>query len=432
MFKAKSIILLILAVVGATTFFWVGRFTAEPPRFEASAGDNIEQAWQDFIRAQNETLALMQATDFYGNDQEKAEAYRGVLYSLVGAIKSGALLEHRQPRFAKSIDWTSKSGMDNPDNNYFVALIDDAAAYRISGTRGTTKNLTFQLVIGQPGVGNAGTSTNVSLLNATEMHFEADGRYEIYVGAENPKGHHNWLKTAPGAEALLVRFSHSDWSTEQVGELDIELLGEQGISAAPLSTSIMAEKLRKAAVHLYDRNATWVGYSKMILNMLAANTLATARATQGGLVGQYSSLGNWDFGDDQAMIISVAAGNSSYQSIVLGNLWFVSLNYESRTSSFTLDQAYKSSDGLYHFVISHKDPGIQNWLDTEGHQRGLINLRWQGMSGPLLEHQQPSARLVPFAQLAKELPTDALGFDSEQRFEQIRARRKALHKRFQG
>ena len=432
MFKAKSIILLILAVVGATTFFWVGRFTAEPPRFEASAGDNIEQAWQDFIRAQNETLALMQATDFYGNDQEKAEAYRGVLYSLVGAIKSGALLEHRQPRFAKSIDWTSKSGMDNPDNNYFVALIDDDAEYRISGTRGTTKNLIFQLVIGQPGVRDAGTSTNVSLLNDTEMHFEADGSYEIYVGPDNSSNHNNWLKTAPGAEALLVRFSHSDWSTEQVGELDIELIGEEGISAPPLSTQAMAEKLRNTAVHLYDRNATWLAYSKMILDMMPANTIAKARSTKGGLVGQYSSLGNWDFGDDQAMIISVAPANSSYQSIVLSNLWFVSLDYESRTSSFTLDQAHKSNDGLYHFVISHKNPGIQNWLDTESHQRGLINLRWQGMNGPLLDHQQPSARMVPFKQLAKELPSDALGFDSGQRFEQIRARRKALHKRFQG
>lgn len=412
--------------------FALGRFTTPAPTFDIQEGGDIAQAWQEFIRAQNETLELFLSTGFAGNDQELAEAYRGVLFSLVGAIRAGVFQEHKQPKFLKSIDPTSKNGMDNPDNSYFVALIDDESKYRIFGTRGSTKNLFFQLVIGQPGVRGAGTSSNVSVLADTDMQFNQDGSYEIYVGPDNPDNHSNWLETAPGAEALIVRYSHSDWNIEQIGELDIELIGEQGIPAPPLTSQAMAEKLRDSAVYLYDRNATWLNFSKMVSKMVPANTIPKARPTQGGLVGQYTTMGSWDFSGDQALIISLAPGNSSYQSIALNNLWFVSLNYESRTSSLTLDQAYRSSDGLYHFVISHKDPGIQNWLDTEKHQRGLINLRWQGMTDELTEDQQPAVRLVPFDQLEKLLPADALGFDSAQRFEQIRERRRAVHKRFKG
>jgi len=29
-------------------------------------------------------------------------------------------------------------------------------------------------------------------------------------------------------------------------------------------------------------------------------------------------------------------------------------------------------------VISAQDPKVQNWLDTGGHEKGLIMIRWQG------------------------------------------------------
>ena len=51
-----------------------------------------------------------------------------MLYTIVGSIKSGALMSHEYPRAMRGVDWTSKAGLDNPDNNYFFALLDDEAA----------------------------------------------------------------------------------------------------------------------------------------------------------------------------------------------------------------------------------------------------------------------------------------------------------------
>ncbi len=425
-----------VVVVIAVVAFLFGRLSAPAPTFEAGASaeldDDLSAAWGDFIRAQDEALQLMQASEFFGDDQERAEAYRGVLYALVGAIKTGGLMDRDRPRFMRAVDWTSKSGLDNPDNKYYLALIRDDAEYRVTGTRGTTKSLVFQLLVGQPGVRGAGTSTHVSMLDARDMAIDQNGRFEIYIGRNDPGQGRNWLRVGDGAETLIVRFSHGDWDREQAGRLRIERIGSEGEAAPALDSRQMAFRLRDAATTLFDRTATWLDFAGKAWRFMPRNEVSQARETRGGLVGQYSAFGSFELGPDEALIVTTHPSNADYQGIELGNLWFVSFDYETHTSSLTTDQAYLSSDGRYHFVVSARDPGIQNWLDTERHRRGLIMLRWQGLDAALNDTQQPSARIVKLDQLRAELPDDTPDFSVEQRREQIRKRRLHTQQRFDG
>jgi thiamine kinase-like enzyme len=194
----------------------------------------------------------------------------------------------------------------------------------------------------------------------------------------------------------------------------------------------MAQGLRDAAVSLFDRNATWLQTAQRAWTLMPRNSVSPARPSQGGLVGQYSAFGSWQLDNDQAIILSTAPSTAEYQGIELGNLWFVSLEYETRTSSLTLDQMECSDDGRCYAVISHRDPGIQNWLDTEGHPRGLIMLRWQGLTEDLPDALQPTAILVDFEHIRDALPADVAMFTAEQRKVQIRARRAAIQGRFRG
>ena len=212
-----------------------GSFGSEPSQTQVD--DPLDAAFEGFLQAQRDTLALYKTHSNFDDPLARAEAYRGLLYTIVGSIKAGALMSHDYPRTMRGVDWTSKAGLDNPDNNYFFALLDDEGSYRLTGKRGNTTQLIFQLVIGVPGVGDAGSSTNVSVLYADEMEMDDDGNFEIIVSPERPEGVANWMKNAPGAESLLVRFTHSDWEKERLDHVCVRDFG------ALLYNTYMVKKL---------------------------------------------------------------------------------------------------------------------------------------------------------------------------------------------
>ena len=426
---------LLISVLLLAAGFLAGRLSAPPSRFEpgAIAGDDpLEQAWENFISSQRESLSLLRNSEFYGDDQERAEAYRAVLYNLVGSIRYNALLDARYPRFARAVDWSSKSGLDNPDNNYYVAKILGDASYRVSGSRGSTTGLVFQVLEGEPGVGQAGTSTTISQLDAADLAIDADGNFEIILSPEDPGDAANWLSNRPGAGTLLVRYTHADWSKERAGRLNIERIGAAGEPAPPLTPNRMAQGLESAAISLFDRTSTWLTYAGRAWQLMPRNGISAARPTRGGLEGQYSAFGSWELDNDQALVITTWPGIADYQGLQLGNLWFASLDYETRISSLSSAQLSCAPDKPCKAVIAHRDPGVANWLDTGGHRRGLIMLRWQGLDGDLADSRQPGAELVPLAELMDSLPPNEPLLDADQRREQRNQRRLETQRRFDG
>src|SRR5262249_7121333 len=137
----------------------------------------------------------------------------------------------------------------------------------------------------------------------------------------------------------------------------------------------------------------WTDFVGTLLEILPKNGFPAPRPTQDGLPGQFSALGQFQIGDDEALVVTLAPTDARYQGFMVGNLWFESFEYANRQSSLTSAQAELGSDGRYHYVISATDPGVANWLDTEGHQRGLMFLRWQGLGAGFVP-AQPGATLV--------------------------------------
>jgi len=152
------------------------------------------------------------------------------------------------------------------------------------------------------------------------------------------------------------------------------------------------------------------------------------RPTPGGLVGQYSAFATFELNHDEALVLTSYPSDADYQGIQLGNRWFTSLDYETRISTLTPKQSYQSSDGAYHYVISHHDPGIQNWLDTESHNQGLIMMRWQGKSAA--PPKAPIMRMVKLNSIKTLLPEGTPEFSKTDRRRQIYQRQMAAKKRF--
>ena len=55
-------------------------------------------------------------------------------------------------------------------------------------------------------------------------------------------------------------------------------------------------------------------------------------------------------------------------------------------------------DGSFRMVIAHRDPGVSNWLDTEGRPFGMVFWRFFLPEGPI---ETPRAEVVPVDTVAR-------------------------------
>jgi hypothetical protein len=155
---------------------------------------------------------------------------------------------------------------------------------------------------------------------------------------------------------------------------------------------------------LLSRLRTFLAFPEWFYLNLPVNTLTEPRRTPGGLATQYSSVGHYELDADTAMIITVPRSDAPYQGIQLGSLWYISLDYINHQTSLTTDQARTDPDGLIRFVVSERDPGVANWLECTGHQRGYLQIRWQRLARELTAADGPTVELVGVDQVVDRLP----------------------------
>jgi hypothetical protein len=65
-----------------------------------------------------------------------------------------------------------------------------------------------------------------------------------------------------------------------------------------------------------------------------------------------------------------------FANVMLWNMHLQTLEYRFRRTSLNRAQMRLGADGAFRVAIAHRDPGIPNWLDTEGHVLGLIFWRF--------------------------------------------------------
>ena len=141
--------------------------------------------------------------------------------------------------------------------------------------------------------------------------------------------------------------------------------------------------------------------------------------------------GWFDLADDEAMVVTAWPVGADYQGIQLMDLWMESLEYANRQTSLTTDQAQPDDDGAFRFVISSRDPGVANWLDTVGRRRGLVFLRYDGVTGSTFDPgRRATGEKVRLADLEAHLAADTARASADERRRAIASRRKHVQIRF--
>jgi hypothetical protein len=80
------------------------------------------------------------------------------------------------------------------------------------------------------------------------------------------------------------------------------------------------------------------------------------------------------------------------------------MDFVNHQTSLTADQAQVDPDGMLRFVISERDPGVANWLETTGHPRGYLQIRWQRTAREFTPADGPQVEKVRIDDLAQKLP----------------------------
>jgi hypothetical protein len=318
-------------------------------------------------------------------EQELAEGLDYLAGSIRSAIQMAFDYDLEHPVLINPTHQYSRQGLDNPDAIYFNAYLTEGASYVVSGRRGTTADLSFQIMAGT--YSSSGAPDTLAAFDDRALEIASDGSFEWRFGPE--------LGLRKGS-TLIVREVYSDWLAEDRGTLRIQRLDTAGVPRAPVSVERIEKRYAVAAKMLTGRLSTWFAFPEWFTYKEPVNTLTVPAVTPGGLTTQFSSIGHYALADDEALLVEVPASDAPYQAIQVGSKWYVSTDYEHHQTSLTAAQSARSGDVL-RYVISAQDPGIANWLETNGHAAGVMMLRWQRTDQA---PGGPSVSVVPFSSLA--------------------------------
>ncbi|MGA8255317.1 MAG: hypothetical protein WB767_01955 [Nocardioides sp.] len=379
---------------------------------------NLTQPLQDAIAEAEELIAN---APFIKTEQDRLEGYAYLSGRIRMAMQTAFDYDLERPLFINPTHQFSRQGLDNPDAVYFHADIREGIEYVIRGRRGTSADLSFQVMGGSYSADSAATS--LMAFDERELDIADDGTFEFTYVAE------------PGAKTLIVREVFCDWDTEERGTLTIERVDTWGKPARPLTEEMLAKRYQVAARSLTSSIQTWFAFPNWFQYKEPVNTLTAPQSTPGGLSSQRSSIGHYELADDEAMIVTVPkCDDCTYQAIQIGSDWYASTDYETHQTSLTKAQAVTDPDGKMRFVVSEHSPAgeghaIANWLETTGHRTGAMMLRWQQLTRDLSQDADgPTIDIVPLADVAKHLP-HYQPITTEEYAERIAARQRSVARR---
>jgi len=384
-----------------------------------------------FAEAVREAERIIVAAPHVRGEQDLREGYDYLAGSIRAAVQAAWSYDRDFPYFIRSATPYTKVGLDNPDTLYFSARIRDDAEYIVTGRRGTTADLSFQVMNGDYSPVNVPDS--LTAFDDRDIALGADGTYELRFGPGPADPARNRFALGSGASMLLVREVFSDWAAERAGSIRIQRADRIGAAPAFPTIDDVAKRYAVAGKILVGQLRAFLQFPEWFYLKLPVNTLTEPRLTPGGLSTQYSAVGHYDLRDDQAMIVTVPASGMPYQGIQLGSMWYISLDFINHQTSLTAHQARVDPDGRIRFVISERDPGVANWLECTGHPRGYVQLRWQRVTRALGPEDGPAAEVVPFAEIPSRLAHyDAARVTPEQWRQRIAARQAAVAERMLG
>jgi hypothetical protein len=362
------------------------------------------------------------------NDAEiRQEVGRLALASFAGPALQTLSADGDHPFFLPQLNMLLFAGQPNPDTFYRFTEITSGGIYRIRGKRGSLRIATIGEMSPRILVDGTDQSTPIKAYHdINSLNVDADNRFDVILSPERPAGYTgDWWQLQPTTTRLLLRMVNSDWEKEQDPTISIERVDAPAPRPRP-SAAEMENRLRALPREIKFLATLFVDKVEQLRRDGYNNKLCVFDVSgMGGLKGQFYYEGAYELGDDEALVIEAKAPNCLYRSIMLTNETYDTIDWYNNHSCLNGSQSQPDADGMLRYVVSARDPGVPNWLDTAGHPRGLIQGRWMNADAQPL----PAVKKVLFSDVRKMLPPDTPVVTAQERNRMVRDRRAALQQR---
>jgi Protein of unknown function (DUF1214) len=247
--------------------------------------------------------------------------------------------------------------------------------YRVTGTRGSTAYLGFQVL--------AGTGLTprrmAGYLSDTDLKGDSGSFTLVFSAVEPPAGNlgaAQWIPIPPDASSIVVREYIGDANTEEPATMDIECLDAEPLQ--PITDADAAEQFTAMAWTIVKLTTLHRTVKPEL--MTQPNTLLTAEAAELGSADTTPDnlymIGTFALEPDESLVLEFNPPDTRYWNVTLESIWHECLEPKHRHSSVTNKALRPDADGIARIAIGAKDFGHGHWLDTGGRRRGFVVLRW--------------------------------------------------------
>lgn len=379
---------------------------------------SVSDAEEQFTQAFRETVRLH--CDDWPEEAAPLNPFEGFRQSL--RLTSAGHLQFLEsdpayPLLVKNQSLQRQMQLPAADAVYHWTKVDGRFNYRLRGDRGSAH--IFQIALYEGSSSRYPDFTVVSTSDSLDNpELAPEKMLDIRLSRDS-----DLYRLPEGGGELFIRQYYYDWNTEQPATLWIEREGAD-YPPPPLEPQTLSAGADDLVSWLKVQSNVYRTYMQAILDKPPSPL--EPFSIPGAFEGAWYMNGPYRCAPDEAVVLEVDAPDAPYWSFQLGNLQWEALDYYVRKTSINGHQAVLGADGKFRAVISHKDPGVPNWLDAGGRELGIIAGRYFRAK----EAPAPTLRTVSFAELERHLPPHQARVSLSERREELRNRLVSAHNRF--
>ncbi len=313
----------------------------------------------------------------------------------------------------------SRYAGDSPDRAYRGITIDPTYRYEIRGKLNAKPPL-YISIESLPRPAFWGLPPLASIFSK-DIDFAADGTFKIEVDSTPTDGRRNHLQMPPGSAMLLLRDTIPDWGNQLPNTLSIKRVDDA--AAKPRSRDDM---IRQAVALMDEAVTASLKYFDGIWARKTNQLDVFVRPLGWGVL----AVNRFSLQDDEALVITLDPQSAQYLSLQVMDPWLRAPLYAKRTISLNDRLAKANADGSFTYVLSPKDPGVYNWLDTGDLHDGIMVVRWELLSKPAVPSEAVrEVRKIALTEVASSVPAEVTRVTPAQRRQQLAERQAAYETR---